>query len=261
MTPSISIITICFNNLHELQDTCQSVDTQTYPPDEHWIIDGSTNDEIKRFLDNTPQPSYRKWISEKDEGISDAFNKGIARAEGDILNMLNSGDCYFDSKALQTVVTTFEKDPQLQWLHAKYELIRGGRAIIIGKPYEKSKLYRGMRSICHQTMFIKKELHNRHGLYDTNLTIAMDYDFLCRIADENFEFLSIPLIRMAPLGVSNSQYLTSMEQGKAVYVKYFGPSLMLNIWQARLKILHRLLRSRFGKWLFRVKTMLKLENM
>ena len=73
----ISIITICFNNLDDLKATCASVDGQTVHPYEHIIIDGSTKSDIKEFLENNPQPSYRKWLCERDKGISDAFNKGI----------------------------------------------------------------------------------------------------------------------------------------------------------------------------------------
>jgi glycosyltransferase involved in cell wall biosynthesis len=259
--PSISIITICFNNLQELQDTCRSVDAQTVLPGEHWIIDGSTTDDIRSFLESSAQPFYRKWINEKDDGIADAFNKGVIRAAGPILNMLNSGDTFFDEKVLERVTAAFSEDTSLQWLHAKYELIRGGRPVIIGKPFEKNKLYRGMRSLCHQTMFLRKDLHTRYGLYDTSLTISMDYDFVCRIADEKFRFLPQTLVKMAPLGISGSQYLKSLQQGKAVYTRHFGPSIKVNLWQTRLKILHNLLSSRFGKWLFKIKTMLKLENM
>ena len=77
----ISVITICFNNLADLQKTCQSVDKQTRQPEEHWIINGSTTDEIAKWLEETPQPVYRKWINERDRGIADALNKGkIGRA-------------------------------------------------------------------------------------------------------------------------------------------------------------------------------------
>ena len=73
----LSVITISFNNLKELQQTCDSVDYQTLHPFEHCIIDGSSNNEISEWLSNTVQPVYRKWICERDKGISDAFNKGI----------------------------------------------------------------------------------------------------------------------------------------------------------------------------------------
>lgn len=260
MKSNISIITICFNNLKELVETCNSVDSQTVTPVEHWIIDGSTNDIIKRYLQGIQHPPYRKWISEPDNGIGDAFNKGILSAQGSVLNMLNSGDSYINDNVLKTVSDVFSNDASLQWIHSKYQILRGDQWIIIGKPFEKNKLYRGMRSICHQTMFIKKELHDKHGLYDPGLSIAMDYDFLCRIYNEKFLFLPQPFVIMAPAGVSSTQYLLSLKQAKTVYLRYFTYSLKIDIWQIRLKLLHFLLKSQLGKWLFKVKTRLKLEN-
>src|SRR5215210_2579347 len=103
MNPTITIITRCFNNLQELITTCSSIDRQTLKPYEHWIIDGSTNNEIKNYLLSNPLPDYRKWISEPDKGIADAFNKGLSRATGNIVNMLNSADYYVDETILQVV--------------------------------------------------------------------------------------------------------------------------------------------------------------
>ena len=259
--PTITVITICFNNLEDLIATCNSVDMQQLKPFEHYIIDGSTKPDIKNYLETTPQPSYRKWICEPDKGIADAFNKGIKNASGEILVMLNSADTFFDETAIPTATAAFEQDPSLQWLHAKYRLFRGNQWVIIGKPFEKKKLYRGMRSICHQTMFIKKELHAKHGMYDTNEKIGMDYDFLCRIADEPFVFISSVLVNFAPAGASSVNYLQSLKDTKRIYKKYYRSGFMLFIWQIRLKILYHLLRSPIGNFLYKLKTGLKLENM
>ena len=103
MRPTLSVITICFNNLAELQATCRSVDAQTHVPEEHLLIDGSKNQEILEWLTGNEQPSYRRWIHEKDEGISDAFNKGIRNAKGTLTHLLNSGDRYADNKAIETM--------------------------------------------------------------------------------------------------------------------------------------------------------------
>src|SRR5688572_12942089 len=99
MSPTLSVITICFNNLQEVIETCLSVDEQTVLPYEHLIIDGSTNEEIVTWLIKSPQPSYRRWIHERDKGISDAFNKGIRNATGEVLHILNSGDKYSSEKS------------------------------------------------------------------------------------------------------------------------------------------------------------------
>ncbi len=260
MLASISIITICFNNLEELKATCTSVDKQTTLPVEHWIIDGSSNDEIRNYLAGNPQPSYRKWISEKDNGIADAFNKGVQMASGDILNMLNAADYYIDEKVLATVTAAFEKHLNLQWLHSKYKLERAGIWVTIGKPFEKNKLYRGMRSLSHQSMFVKAALHKKYGLYNTSLRNAMDYDFVCRIAAEPMMFIEKPLIVFAPGGTTYQHYLTGMQEARKVYEKYFGFSLLLLIWQLRLKLLHFIITSPVGQLLYKIKVWLRLEN-
>ena len=257
---SISVITICFNNLPHLIQTCDSVDDQKLKPFQHIIIDGSTTSEIKDYLEKTKLPVYRQWVSEPDKGISDAFNKGILRAKGEIVVMLNSGDMLYDEMVLEMVTSAFKKQPQLSWLHGKYMLIRGNIPVIIGKPFEKKKLYRGMRSISHQTMFIKRKLHAKYGLYNSNEKIAMDYDFLCRIAEEPFAFLPLPLVTFAPAGTSSVNYLQSLREAKIVYERYNGKSISLTMWQLRLRLLYYLLNSPVGNFLYKIKTKLKLEN-
>jgi glycosyltransferase involved in cell wall biosynthesis len=258
---AITVITICFNNLQDVIATCQSVDMQQQKPFEHLVIDGSSSPDIKNYLETGTQPAYRKWICEPDKGIYDAINKGIKLAGGNIVVMLNSGDTFYDAEAIANATVAFNASDSLQWLHAKYKLLRGDKWVIIGKPFEKNKLYRGMRSICHQTMFVKKQLHDKYGFYSTDLKIAADYDFLCRIANEKFVFLETPLVNFAPSGVSSSSYFLSLAEMKKVYESHFGKSPLLNIWQLRLKLLFRLLHSPAGNLLYRIKTRLKLENM
>ncbi|MEO6914442.1 MAG: glycosyltransferase, partial [Chitinophagaceae bacterium] len=205
MSPAatISVISICFNNLAELIATMESVDKQTLLPFEHIIIDGSTNTAISDYLTVNTQPGYRKWICENDKGIADAFNKGVKLATGRVLNMLNSGDRYINEVVLQTVDEKFEQDPDLAWLHGKFLIQRGGLWVTIGKPFNPGLLYRGMRSLSHQSMFLKSSLHDKFGLYDVTLRNAMDYDFVCRIAGEKFIFIQQPLIVFAPGGTTD----------------------------------------------------------
>jgi glycosyltransferase involved in cell wall biosynthesis len=261
MDNRISVLTICFNNLEELQTTLASVDKQSALPYEHWVIDGSSDSNIKNWLNTHPQPPYRKWQCERDKGISDAFNKGVARATGDIIVMLNSADIFDNPTVLASVQEAFNKDAGLEWLHGKFTIERGGQWVTIGKPFEKGKVYRGMRSVNHQTMFIKKTVYQKYGWYDTKLKIAMDYDYLCRISSEKNTFLLVPLAKFAPGGVSSVNYLQSLKENKQVYTKNFGPSFMLTLWQIRLKALYYLLNSPIGKWLYDLKVKLKLENM
>lgn len=234
---------------------------QELKPFEHIVIDGSTRPETKQYLETTPQPAYRKWICEPDKGIADAFNKGIKKATGDIFVLLNSGDEIYDETVLRKVTEVFEKEPSVMWCHGKQNLFRGGIWVFIGKPFEKSKLYRGMRGTFHQTMYVRKELYDKHGLYDNDVKMSMDYDFLCRIADEKFVFIDYPLATFDPTGISTNRYLDAMNEIYARYRKYYGWSIKQKLWGIRLTILHYLLQNRFGKWLYSIKVKMGKENM
>jgi glycosyltransferase involved in cell wall biosynthesis len=257
----ISIITICFNNLADLQKTCASVDAQNRKPEEHWIINGSSKDEIKDWLEHSPQPVYRKWINERDKGIADAFNKGLLRSIGPITQILNSGDIYAAEDVLAAVDQKFSMNESIQWISGNIRMIRAGKVVTIGKPFEVSKLYRGMRSVSHPTWFVKKEVYNRVGLYKSEFKIAMDYDMMCRISTEPYEYLNKEMVIFDDTGVSSTKYLDSLKENKKVYESYFGSSFKLLVWQLRLKILYYLLQTGIGKWLFRLKRKLGLENM
>jgi GT2 family glycosyltransferase len=258
---TITIVTICFNNFTELVKSCQSVNEQTYQPYEHIIIDGSTNSDIRHFLENHTQPQWRRWICERDNGIADAFNKGIKNANGEIIHLLNSGDVYFDKNVLQKVVTAFKPDNNTTWCHGQLHMKRGGTWVVIGKPFDKTKVYRGMRGTLHPAMFVTKALYNKVGLFDTSLKIAMDYDFLLRIANEPFTYLNFAIVTFDPHGVSSNTYLASLKENKSCYQKHYGNSFKLNVWQLRLKLLHYILQSPIGSFLYKIKKGLGMENL
>lgn len=258
--PSLSIITISFNNLNDVINTCKTVDAQILLPYEHIIIDGSTKSDIKNYLETNTQPAYRKWICEKDNGIADAFNKGIKKATGDLTLLLNSGDTLYDNTVLQKVNEVFENDKTLMWCHGKLNIMRGGMWVIVGKPFEKEKLYRGMRGTFHPTIYVKRAMYDKHGLFDTNIKMAMDYDFLCRIANEKNAFIDYPLATFDPTGVTSTKYLDAMNESYAAYQKYFGKTWKQTLWSWRLALLHYLLESKVGKWLYKIKAKLGLEN-
>lgn len=253
MKPSISIVTICFNNLPELIETCKSVDKQTIKPDEHLVIDGSINEEIVSWLLQTPQPAYRRWMHERDKGISDAFNKGIINSKSEIIHLLNSGDKYVNEKSIEKVLDSFERDSNIMWTHAKYIQHRGEIDVISGLPFEKDTLWKGMRTVAHPTMFIKKDIYNKYGLYNTSYRVGMDYDMLIRIRNEKFEFIPSPLIYFAPGGASQSQFRTGLKEVREIYQKNIGYSFKQTLWQFRQQLLHMFMQTGLGKRWFRQK--------
>lgn len=257
----LSIITICFNNLQEVLGTCKSVDEQTISPFEHIIINGSTNNEIEDYFLKNNHVSFRKVFNEKDEGIADAFNKGIERSSGDIILLLNSGDLFYDKNVVQIVLEKFDADQNLMWLHGKYRYQRSGIWITLGKPFEPKKLYRGMRSLSHQTMYVRKELYGKHGLYDNSFKIAMDFDFVARIRNEKFIFLHEVLAINVPGGISSEKYNLSLKEASRVVKKYLGFSWKNKLWTLRLKTLKAIQNIPFlGKVLYKIKVELGLAN-
>lgn len=250
----ITVVTICFNNLGDLQSTCASVDAQTLLPFEHLIVNGSTQTEIADWLDQCPQPSYRRWINERDKGISDAFNKGINHANGDIIHLLNSGDLYYSNQVLSMVKSCFKSNPNASWISGRIEMKRGGIWVQVGVPFDAQQLYKGMRSVSHPTYFLRAKVYDLVGLFSLEHKIAMDYDLLCRLVHEPYCYLPETLIKFDDKGVSTTAYLKSLKENIKVYESHFGYSFACRLWQFRLKLLYYLMGSAFGKFLYRIKT-------
>jgi glycosyltransferase involved in cell wall biosynthesis len=247
--------------LQEVLDTCKSVDEQSIPPFEHLIINGSTEDTIEKYFETKDNILYRKVFNEKDNGIADAFNKGIKKASGDVILLLNSGDLLYDQNVIKIVLEKFDADKSLMWLHGKYRYQRSGIWVTLGKPFDPKKLYRGMRSLSHQTMYVRKELYDKYGLYDNSFKIAMDFDFVARIRNEKFLFVDEILAINVPGGISSEKYNLSLKEGSRVVKKYLGFSWKNKLWTLRLKTLKAIQNIPFlGKLLYRIKVALGLAN-
>ena len=248
--------------MQEVLNTCKSVDEQIIKPFEHIIINGSSNSDIENYFSINNDKIYRKVFTEPDKGIADAFNKGIKKASGDIILLLNSGDRLFDENVLQIVTKKFEQDRDLMWLHGKYEYQRNGVWVALGKPFDPEKLYRGMRSLNHQTMYVKKELYDKYGLYDNSFKIAMDFDFVARIRNEKFLFIPDILAIAEPGGISTAKYDLSLKESTRVVKKYLGKTWKNKLWNLRLKTLNTIQHIPFlGKLLYRIKVALGLANL
>jgi GT2 family glycosyltransferase len=98
------------------------VDAQAVKPFEHLVIDGSSKPGVREWLEGREQPAYRRWICERDKGIADAFNKGIAHAKGNIIYLLNSGDTIYDATVLGRVMECFDAEESLMWLNGKLRM-------------------------------------------------------------------------------------------------------------------------------------------
>jgi hypothetical protein len=177
-----------------------------------------------------------------------------------MVHLLNSGDTYADTAVLQDVYAFMQQHKQAAWVSGKVQTFRGGHWVAVGKPFEKQKLYRGMRSVSHPSWFVHRQVYEKYGGYSSTYKIAMDYDMMCRIAGEPYAFMDRVVAVFDPTGVSSSQYGKALAETRRVYELHFGYSLPMVLWQLRLKLLHVVLQSRVGKWLFNLKRKAGLEN-
>jgi glycosyltransferase involved in cell wall biosynthesis len=181
--PLVSIVTPSFNQARYLETTIRSVLEQDYPSIEYLIIDGGSTDGsvdvIQRYADKLAW-----WISEKDQGQTDALNKGFARAKGEILAWLNSDDIY-EPGALTAAVEYLTTHPEIGMVYAETNFIdENGR--MIGRFPAAQTDYRRLRQgyvhVPQQATFFRADLWRQVGPLDPNFYFAMDYDLWVRLA-------------------------------------------------------------------------------
>lgn len=209
MNPKVSIITVCFNSAKTIRDTIESVLSQDYPSIEYIVIDGGSSDEtvaiIKEYAGR-----ISVIISEKDRGIYDAMNKGIALANGEIVGMLNSDDIYINEHAVSELMKTMD-DSKADSVFAD---------LVIVDPLDLSKVLRYYDSSyftpnkfrfgwmpAHPTFFVKKSLYDKVGPYSLDYKISADYEMLIRllwVQKASYAYLQKPIVRMRYGGASTS---------------------------------------------------------
>jgi glycosyltransferase involved in cell wall biosynthesis len=174
----ISIITINYDNSAGLAKTIESVINQSYKNIEYIVIDGGSNDNSKSIIE-VNQSNINYWVSEKDKGIYNAMNKGIAKAKGDYLLFLNSGDYLVDK---DVVAKMFEVPPKADIVYGNMQIDYGNGRIEHGTMPDTIDFYQMYcDTLWHPVSFIKKELFNQYGVYNENYKIVADYDFFFKV--------------------------------------------------------------------------------
>ena len=206
---NISIITVVYNNKKTILDAILSVHTQTYKNIEHIIVDGGSNDGTLEILKQN-RNLFDILISEKDNGLYDAMNKGIKIAKGHIIGILNSDDLYNNSNIINEVMNNFIVDPSLDVIYGdiiyvKYDNInvkvRDWKSSVFDNNYfEKGKVPP------HPSLFIKKSVYDNVGLFNLVFKIAADYEFMLRLFKMNtykIKYLPLLIVKMRTGGISN----------------------------------------------------------
>lgn len=215
-TPLISIITVVYNGEKHLEQTIKSVLSQTYENIEYIIIDGGSTDGtlniVKKYEDRIDY-----WISEPDDGIADAFNKGIKQAQGEWIGIINADDWY-EPYCCEVVSQVKEANfifGTIRYWDEERSFIDRAKPEII---------YEDMR-INHPTLFVRKKLYEAVGLYNTTYKIAMDYDLVLRLFErgEKYENIERVLANMRIEGVSQQFWVEAKKEAKSIKIKYGVP--------------------------------------
>lgn len=193
--PQVSIVTPSFNQGRFIEDTLLSVKKQDYPNIEHIIIDGGSTDNTVDTLRKYQGTYNMRWVSEPDEGQSDAINKGFRMAKGEIIGWLNSDDVYFDKEVISYVVDAFEENPGVDVIYGDHAVIDENNFIkrVLKTPgWNYNRLLLGGMYIPQPATFFRKNvvIENR---VDTRLYFSMDMEFWLRLG-KKYSFLHVKRI-------------------------------------------------------------------
>jgi glycosyltransferase involved in cell wall biosynthesis len=223
----ISVITPTFNSAKTIESNISSVISQTYDNFEQIIVDNLSTDSTlsiaKEIYSKNNCSEKLIIISEKDEGIADAFNKGIKRATGDLIAILNSDDSYFYFNLFKDVVKIFsEKDVLFVHGDILFKDRKFGTNVrrplmcdlIVAMPFN------------HPTMFFRKEVYDNIGLFDKSFRYSMDFEFVCRLSKQydlkkiGFYFDVNPMVIMKAGGASWKNEINSIKETKLALKKH-----------------------------------------
>ncbi|WOE67794.1 glycosyltransferase family 2 protein [Aeromonas allosaccharophila] len=202
----VSIITVCYNSEKTIEDTIRSVENQTYKDIEYIIIDGGSTDQTNEIVKKHSN-IVSVHISEKDNGLYDAMNKGIKLATGDVIGILNSDDVLASNTTIEKIADSIKEVDGVYGDVGFYDKSLNKKTRhYSSRGFHKAKFSRGFMP-AHPSCYFKKEFVNRIGLYSLNFKIAADFDFLVRafsVPNVNFLYVQNEIVKMREGGISTS---------------------------------------------------------
>lgn len=229
MSPKISIITITYNSEKTLENTIQSVMSQDYDNLEYLIIDGGSKDGTLKIVEKYRE-KIAKVVSEPDKGISDAFNKGIKFATGEIIGIINSDDLLLPN-ALNSLMNYYEPGVDVYRGELIFKNTVTGYSFI-GRPSMEFPLKNYMKlGVSHPSTFIAKRAYDAYGGYDVNVRYIMDVDMLFRLYQNKCVFKYVPteLALFHSGGATNDAFYKKVKERFYVLRKN-GGSLTLSLY-------------------------------
>lgn len=231
-SPLVSIVTIVLNAGELLEKTIKNVLQQTYENIEYIIIDGGSSDNCLEIIKKY-EAHISCWVSESDEGISDAFNKGILASTGDWIIFLNAGDLFAHSGIIANWIA-HENGNRVISSFAYYS--NNEKRTIPKKAINNDDPLARKSLISHQATMIRREIFNEYGFYNKNYRVRMDYEFWLRVLKYvKFEFIPIKAVKYDTSGVSfvnrNIFYLEEIRANTENLTR-----LVSIYWNSRLRI-------------------------
>ena len=196
----ISIITITYNDFEGLKRTLASIPDYDFV--ESVVINGGSDKATIDFLSS----HKGKVINEKDEGIADAFNKGVKNSTGDAIMFLNSGDELLEPSYLEEAYNILSIEPDIDFVHSNQIFVDSLGVELFMRP-PLCNLGRGMPYI-HLTMIVRKKVFDQIGVFNTNYRIAMDFDFVVRLTQNGYKgryLTDKAVVKMDGTGISVKQ--------------------------------------------------------
>jgi len=223
---TVSVITVAYNASATLERTIRSVLEQEYRPLEYLVVDGgSTDGTIELLRAHDDRIDY--FRSEPDQGISDAFNKGIALARGEVIALLNADDWYLPG-AVSAAVVALAEDPNCGFVFGDLLLEEESgesRMVQKGDSDYLRQISWTMPSVPHPTVFVRRQVYERYGLFRTELTTAMDYEWLLRVSLQGVRGKYLPQLQagMRLGGLSDTAFSRGYREVFQVSIAYGHP--------------------------------------
>ena len=217
----ISIITITFNSAKTLNRALESVQSQTYKDIEHVIVDGASKDGTREQIETYAKAHKNvRWVSEPDDGIYNAINKGIKMATGDVIGFLHSDDVFNSADSIEQIAEAFGIE-KADVVYGDLQYCKGDKVVRrwhsnIFNP--QSLKYGWMPP--HPTVYVRREVYEQMGLYDDWFRISADYDMMLRIFKASYKTHYIPsvLVSMETGGASNKDTKARLSKTQEDYL-------------------------------------------
>lgn len=204
----VSVVTAVYNRVNTIREAIESVQAQTYGNVEHVIQDGGSNDGTLEAVHAVADGST-ELLSERDHGIYDAINRGIRRATGDVVGLMHSDDMFANNRVLEKVAACFA-DPAVDGVYGDLQYVAADDPSRVVRhwrsgEYDPARLKQGWMPP-HPTLYLRRQVFDAHGLYDTSFDIAADYDAMLRyLVKGGIRLAYVPevLVKMRVGGESN----------------------------------------------------------